>query len=514
MRSLVLVFCLLCFSPAFAQREVMYHIAVRSFFDSDGDGHGDLKGIQQKLDYLQQLGITTISLSPIYQSDFYHNRYAGNLEKVDAKYGAFKEYRDLIQNIHRKKMKLYQEVDLQYINAKHLWFTDSYKNAKSAYSGYIYYTDLKNEKPYYLPEVTTYASVKEKLIAVNLKNVKVKEYYNKALAYWADPNKDSNFDDAVDGFRIVDIQDKIDNSGKTGGQLKDFYAPLFANLKKVNPKLLVLAETSDSKSFGNELYTKANANMVMSSKLRESILSFDKSKISKAADSSFIKIPNDKYPVVFIENENTTRTASITGMNTGKLRAATGLSFLMGGMPCMYYGQELGMKGESLQTGSDGDKIPLVEAYDWYTSAEGEGMALWYKDTGEWWSNSTLKANDGVSAEEQQKDANSLWNFYKQLIRLKKLQPSISQGVYKEIANTNDKVISFTRTYVNKETVTFEQTLVVINLSGENQAVTINDENELRIDLARLIYGTPNAIFKQHTKDLVLTPYAVQVWHL
>jgi glycosidase len=511
-RSLAIILCSLCLSPAFAQQEVMYHITVRSFFDSDGDGHGDLKGIQQKLDYLQQLGITTISLSPIYQSDFYYNLYAGDLEKIDPKYGAFKEYRDLIQNLHKRKMKLYQEVDLQYINTKHLWFTDSFKNTKSAYSGYIYYTDLKNEQPFYLPEVTTYTNTKEKLVAVNLKNAKVAAYYSKALGYWADPNKDGNFDDGVDGFRIVDIQDKFDTSGRTNGQLKDFYAPLFANLKKVNPKLMVLAEAANTKDFGTDLYTRANADRVASAKMRESILSFDKTKILQAADSTFLKLPADKYPVIYIEDENTTRTASLPKMNAGKLRAAAGLSFLMGGEPSVYYGQEIGMMGQATETGNEGDKIPLTEAYDWYTAAQGQGMALWYKDTGAWWNNTTVKANDGISAEEQQKDANSLFSFYRQLIKVKKMQPSLALGIYKPVVVDNDKVICFMRIYDNKETGLYERALVMINLSGENQPVSLAGASEVRTDRLQLIIGTPNASFKKESKDVVLTPYAVQVW--
>lgn len=155
-RSIAIALCTFCITPLFAQHETMYHITTRSFFDSNGDGQGDLKGIQDKLDYLQLFGINTISLSPIYQSDFYHNLYAADIEKIDADYGVFKEYRDLIQNIHQRKMKLYQELDLQYVSSTHLWFTDSFKNTKSAYNGYIYYTDAKNEKPYLLPDVTTY----------------------------------------------------------------------------------------------------------------------------------------------------------------------------------------------------------------------------------------------------------------------------------------------------------------------------------------------------------------------
>jgi len=510
-RLLAFVFCLLCFTTASAQQEVMYHVFVRSFFDSNGDGHGDLKGIQQKLDYLQEMGVTTISLSPVYQSDFYHNLYASDIQKTDSKYGAFKEYRDLIQNIHLRKMKLYQEIDLQYVSTKHLWYTDSFKNTKSAYKSYIYYTDANNQKPFALPEIVTYNGAKETLVAVNLKNAGVAAYYTKALQYWADPDKNGNFNDGVDGFRLVDVQDKIDSSGKTGNLLKGFYAPLFENLKKVNPKIMLLTEAADTKNFGTAFYTKANTDRVMSYKLRESILSFDKKKIVAAADSIFVKNPADKYPVVFIENENTPRVASLEGMNVGKLRAAAGLNFLLGGVPSVYYGQELGMKGQPLQTGKDGDKIPLREAYDWFAGAQGKGLAAWYKDSGAWWDKTELKPNDGISAEEEEKDANSLLKYYRQLGKIKRMQPALALGNYREITNTNDNIVSFMRTYINKETAMYEQALVVINLSGANQVVSFND-SQLDTTRARLILGTPNVAFKIESRDITMTPYAVQVW--
>lgn len=510
-KTFALVLCSLCITPVLAQQEVMYHVTIRSFFDSDGDGNGDLKGIQQKLDYLQQFGINTISLSPIYQSDFYNNLYAGDLEKIDAEYGAFKEYRDLIQNIHLRKMKLYQEIDLQYISTNHLWFKDSFKNTKSAYNGYVYYTDAKNEKPYYLPDVTTYTNTKEQAVAVNLKNTKVQEYYTKVLKYWADPNGDGNFNEGVDGFRIVDMQDKIDNSGKTSNQLKSFYAPLFDAVKKVNPKLLIMAENYDTKTFGNDFYTKANVDRVLTAKLREAILSFDKNKINTAADSIFVQLPAGKYPVNFIEDENTVRTASLPGMNIGKIRVAGALSFLMGGVPCIYNGQELGMKGDELKTGTNGDKIPLQEAFEWSADESGEGMAFWYKDSGAYWDKRFAKPNDGISLEEQQKDDNSLWNFYKKLIRLKKMQPALALGNYREIRNTNDNVISFLRTYSNRETEMFERAVVVINLSGENQLVSLED-NEIRPGSFQLVFGTPNVKFTNQSRSITLTPYTVQVW--
>lgn len=506
-RLLVFIFCIFSITTATAQREVIYHVVTRSFFDSNGDGHGDIKGIQQKLDYLQFLGVTTLSLSPIYQSDFYHNLYASDLEKIDPKYGNFKEYRDLIQYVHRRKMKLYQEIDLQYISTKHSWFTDSFKNTKSAYSGYIYYTDTKNEVPFSLPEITTYQNSKEKVVALNLKNAKVKEYLNKALAYWIDPNADGNFYEGVDGFLFHNMVDKLDKSGKMNNLLKDFWAPLFGNLKKINPSLQLTAIPADSNSFGTEYYTKANADRVMASKLRNAIVSFDKQTISKAADSTFSYLDKGKFPVVYIENEDTNRFASEPNMNAAKARAGAGLTILLGGIPFVYYGQEIGMEGEHLKEETDGNAIPVREAFEWYAGETGQGMAFWYKDTGTWWDNRSMKANDGVSLEEQDKDPNSLWSYYKELIRLKKLQPSLSLGTYNEISNTNDQVFSFTRTHVR------EKAVVMINLSGVEQNVNFIG-GDLNTDKLKLIFGTPNSDFVNAQRGIKLSPYGVQVWRL
>lgn len=504
-RSLAFAFFSLCITPAFAQHEVMYHINTRSFFDSDGDGQGDLKGIEDKLGYLQQLGVNTITLSPVYQSDFYHNLYAGNLEKIDEAYGAFKEYRDLIQNIHLRKMKLYQEVDLQYISAKHLWFTDSFKNTKSAYSGYIYYTDAKNEKPYQLPEITTPKGVKEQVVAVNLKNEKVAAYYAKALKYWTDPDGDGSFYDGVDGFRIVDVKDKLDNSGKANNQLKAFYAPLIAGLKKVNPGIQMLA-VAETGSFGNELYAKAGFDRVQSSKLRDAIVSFDKNKIMKAADSTFLNVPDGKVPVPYIENEKVQRLASMQGMNIGSLKVAAGLNFLLGGVPCMYYGQEIGMMSKPLSTGTDADGIPSREAFEWYASGQGNGMALWYRDFKPYFENSSAKPNDGISLEEQQGDKNSLWAYYKELIRMKKMQSAVAEGKYAPVSNNSDNVVSFTR--INGE----KKVLVMINLSGKEEFVRLGDEVTIRLDSMKLIFGSPNSNFSRGARSLTMQPYAVQVW--
>jgi alpha-amylase len=140
MKKLLIIFYLLLAIESQAQ-EVIYHVFQRSFFDSNGDGHGDLKGMEQKLDYLQDLGVTSILLTPLYQSEFYHNYFATDFEKIDAEYGTMDEYLSLVKEIHKRSMKIYQDVEMQYVTQDHVWYKESINNPASKYSKYVYYLD-------------------------------------------------------------------------------------------------------------------------------------------------------------------------------------------------------------------------------------------------------------------------------------------------------------------------------------------------------------------------------------
>jgi glycosidase len=467
--------------------------------------------MESKLEYLKRLGVTSILLTPLYQSDFYHNYFATDFEKIDPEYGSFKEYRDLVQTVHRIGMKIYQDVEMQYVSGKHPWYTDSYKNPSSKYSSYLVYEDKQNQKPYYflgIPEFTLYDNSKEQIAVVNMKDPKVKEYTLKVLKYWADPNGDGKFYDGVDGFRLDHMMNDLDNAGKLTNLFKDFWTPLLSDLKKVNPDLKIIAEQANWNSYGYDYFTKGNVDGVFAFKLKHAIDSFDKKKIEAAADSTFHFIPKGKEQIVFIENHDTKRFATTAGSDIGKMKVGAALNFLMGGTPLIYYGQEIGMKGEQLKGPTDGNDIPIREAFEWYASDNGPGMALWYKDTGPWWDNRNMKANDGISFEEQLKDKSSLWNFYKEMIAFAKYQPALITGDYASVVNSNDKVLSFLRTSEK------DKILVVINLSGEQQDATLDYENAFKIDGFRLILGTADSNFKKGGRTLILKPYAIQAWRL
>ncbi|WP_159800625.1 alpha-amylase family glycosyl hydrolase [Flavobacterium sp. MK4S-17] len=507
-KIVTLLVCLLCFGTANSQ-EVIYHVFQRSFYDSNGDGHGDLEGIRQKLDYLKELGVTSILLTPLYQSDFYHNYFATNFEKIDLKYGVMKNYRDLVREAHQRGFKIYQDVEMQYVTGRHPWFTESYKNPKSEYSEYLYYNDKNNEKPYYffdIPEFTLYDNKKEQIIVVNMKSPKVKEYTFNVLKFWADPDGDGNFADGVDGFRLDHMMDNLDNSGKLTNLFADFWQPLLTDLKKINPDLKIVAEQADWASYGHDYLTKGGVDRVFAFRLKYAINTFDKQKIAAAADSTFNYMPKGKEQVVFLENHDTSRFASEEGMNLGKLKVAAALNILIGGIPSIYYGQEIGMKGTQLKGKTDGNDIPIREAFEWYADGEGKGMALWYKDTGMWWDNTNMKPNDGISLEEQRKDKKSLWNFYKELIHIRRSQKAVALGEYKQAKNSNDKVFSFTRSYNG------EKVLVFVNLSGEEQALSIQET--INVNNPKVLIGSEAGRVSKGGRTLIMPPYDVQVWRL
>src|SRR6201991_1618460 len=180
MKLFAFTFLLLMFfnSNAFAQTsnqpEVIYHLFQRSFYDSNGDLQGDLNGINSKLDYLQDLGVNTILLLPLYKSVFYHNYFADDFEKIDDEYGSMQDYINLVKTIHKHGRKIDLDMETQYVTEDHLWWKDSYNNLNSKYSDYILYDDSAHKQPSSIVcdvnGLTSYDNAFKKITTVNLKS--------------------------------------------------------------------------------------------------------------------------------------------------------------------------------------------------------------------------------------------------------------------------------------------------------------------------------------------------------
>jgi alpha-amylase len=498
---LFIVFCTLTNSALRAQHDVIYHVFQRSFFDSNADGHGDLKGIEQKLNYLQDLGVTSILLTPLYQSDFYHNYFATDFEKIDEEYGSLQEYIDLVKEVHRRGMRIYQDVEMQYVTDEHLWFMDSYKNPNSRFGKYIYYLDDANATPwwfYNIREFTTYNNLKKRIAVVNLNHAAVRQYTFDILNFWVDPNKDGKFDDGVDGFRLDHMMDDLDNQKRLTGLFKNFWTPLLTDLKKTNPSLTIIAEQANWFSLGHEYFYEAMVDQVFAFGLSWAIETFNKEKLILAADSILSRNPPGKSQIVFVENHDTRRIASVKDITTGKLKVAATLNLLLGGVPLIYYGQEIGMKGRQMKGTTDGNDIPIREAFDWYRTTEGKGISLWYRKSGPWWDNTNLKPNDGISLEEQRDDNNSLWNHYKKMIALRNSHEAFREGAYNNVVNQNAQVLTFMRSTEK------EKLVVAVNLSDKPQRAIVTFPLDVK-------YKSAKSLINNEVRNLIESAFAIQL---
>ena len=490
--------------PLKPQGEIIYHLCQRSFYDSNGDLNGDLNGLREKLDYLQDLGVTSILLLPLYEADCYHNYFANDFEKIDPEFGTMEEYLELVKDIHKRGMKIYMDMETQYVTSKHLWWKDAVGNLDSKYSDYILFDDEKHQVPstmvFELKELKSFDGKVIKATTVNLKSAQVLDYNIKLFSYFVDPNKDGNFNDGVDGFRLDHAMDHLDGKPKLKNLFTDFWKPLISEIKKVNPRLMIVAEQADWNDYGFEYFEKATVDRMFGFGLKQAILSFDKQQLIQNADIILNKTPKGKDQLIFIENHDLDRFASIE-TNLDKQKAAAGLMLLIGGIPSLYYGQEIGMQGKiKFYGGTDGNDIGRREAFDWYQSGEGKGMAFWYKNTGEWWTNAYLKPNDGVSVEEQNKASNSLLNFYKKVIRIKQSYEAFVDGKHENVSNNNSQVYSFYRK-AGKNTM-----LVSVNLSDKKQEFVYNNFKK----------SSPNLLSNNQplNQKNELNPYQVAIWKI
>ncbi len=486
--------------------EIIYHVMPRSFYDSNGDLHGDLNGFVEKLDYLQSLGVTTILFTPLYESGFYHNYFPTDYEKIDPEYGTMEEYIHFIKAVHQRGMKFLMDMETQYVQSGHPWFDDSYKNPASRYDDFVYYSDPENQYPeqLFMPtrsdlyEFNAWPDKKYSIVHLNLNHPKVKKWMKDFYAFWVDPDGNGVFDDGVDGFRIDHIMDDLDNKGIFTNLYSNFWNPIFTRCKEINPNLFIVGEQANWTEYGDEMVHRSGADASFNFPLKFAMageaatstmydegtsapVRINPSKIHEAVIETLNRFPEGTYSVNFIENHDTDRWANIVGENNGLLRAAAVLNLLLPGVPSIYYGQELGVTGKIQEWGSDANHIPVREAFPWTPDPDTPGIALFYKNTGEWWDQSFFLTGgaERFALSLQQDDPESLWNLYRNLIALRKQYMPLRHGNYQPIVFDDDHVLAFAREWQG------EKVIVVMNLS----------EKALKLDLTGKIDGESEPVF-------------------
>ena len=450
------------------ESEVFYHIFMRSFRDSDGDRAGDLGGITEKLDYLVDLGITSILLTPLQPSPYYHNYFATDFEGIDPAFGTMDDYFAFVRAAHGRGLKVYLDQEIQYVAEGHPWLTEARGNAKSPFSKYLLWNRPGNQEPEPFLNQPAWLGYDGRYIGIAMVDMRqraVKDYFEKLLLFWADPHGDGSLRDGVDGYRIDHMMDDLDNKKRLTNLFADFWTPIFRKLKARNPNFRILAEQSDW-GYGEDWLKRGNADVVFAFPLRGAITKLDRREIVSALRETEAKTPAGKSQIVFIENHDTDRFTTLGGNDPSRAYVGAALNVLLKGEPLLYYGQEIGMRGRAAPyAGSDAAHIPLREAFRWSRDLEAPGSAIWYKGDRAWWTERHNRSGDGISVEEQDKDPNSLLNWYRRLLHLRAARPELRNGDQRILCEERRTMLCVLRTDGNA------QTLILANLGTAPEAV-------------------------------------------
>ncbi|WP_407353831.1 alpha-amylase family glycosyl hydrolase [Luteimonas sp. R10] len=414
-----------------AGEEVFYHVFFRSFRDADGDRIGDLRGLAEKLDYIAELGVTSILLTPLQPSPFYHNYFPTDFETIEPAYGTMADYFAFVRGAHARGLKVYLDQEIQYVGEGHPWWTRSQGLPGAPFADFLLWRDAaRTEAEPFLDRATWphYDGRQIGIAMIDLNNPRVRDYFTRVLLFWADPHGDGSGRDGVDGFRIDHMMDDLDHKGVATNLFADFWRPVFDALRERRPGFRIMAEQADW-GFGEDWLTRGDADLVFAFPLRGALIELDKDKIARAVRETDAITPAGKGQIVFLENHDTDRVMSLVDGDPARARAVAALSLVLRGEPLLYYGQELGMRGTTREDGmSDSNHIPLREAMRWSAALDAPGAAIWYRGDKPWWTDPANQAHDGVSVEEQRGDADSLLAWYRTLLALRQARPELRAG--------------------------------------------------------------------------------------
>ncbi|WZE67684.1 alpha-glucosidase [Macrococcus psychrotolerans] len=544
---------------------VCYQIYPRSFKDSNGDGIGDINGITEKLDYLKDLGIDVIWVSPIFESPNDDNGYdISDYQEIMRDFGTMEDFDRLLYEVHARGMKLILDLVINHTSDEHSWFVEAKKSKDNEFRDWYIWKDGKDDK-----EPNNWASIFEgsaweydattnqyymhvfsrKQPDLNWENENMRQAIYNMVNWWLDKG--------IDGFRVDAISHikKSFDKGDLPGADKLGYAESFEghmNQPGIQEYLRELKENTFDKY---DIMTVGEANGVTIEDSEEWVgeengkfnmvfqfehLNLWDHNVGKSFDikgykdvlNSWQKGLEDKgWNALFIENHDRQRVSSTWGDDEEYwYESSTShavVYFLQQGTPFIYQGQEIGMTNYPFEDIIDFDDVHAKNIYNQELkkgvpkeeviemlrriSRDNTRTPMQWDDTknagftkGTPW----LKVNpnfEDINVFKQEKDENSILNFYKQLIQLKKKHLTLTYGTFDLIYPEDTKVFAYTRTYEG------DQFIIIGNLSHDK--VTLKKDESLKMsDESLVLYNYQK---EERSEDIfTFQPFEARIYHI
>jgi oligo-1,6-glucosidase len=526
-------------SRAWWKEGVLYQIYPQSFKDSDGDGFGDFKGVIDKLDYLESLGITMVWMNPFFESPMVDNGYdVSDYRAIQPRYGSMEDFQNMLDGLHKRGIKLVLDVVVNHSSIEHDWFKQSRSSRDNPYREYYHWWPAeKGEPPFrhslfdpegawtYDEQTNAYylhyfAAAQPDL---NWENSKVRYEVYDIMKFWAEKG--------VDGFRMDAFQYASKDTSFPEwpkGHEKDFNKwygmnpPLHGYLNEMYNEVIskydifAVAEGAGTTlqdahdivdADRNELQMAYHFDYVGSDQLKLT----DFKAIFTKWDTSFAE---EGWLSIFLSNHDNSRLVNRFGNSSPEYRTVSAqmlntFMLSMRGTPYTYFGDELGMTNIDMPSI---EEYVDVSALGDYKRAVKEG-----KDLGEFMKNlnfysrensrTPMQWNDSKNAgfttttpwkkvnpdykdihvAKQDKDPNSVLNHFRKMVKLRNANKVLVYGKYELLDKNNEDIYAYTRVLEGKKM------LVLLNFTDQDSSITspqiqqlaeiqINNYNSLAIN--------------------------------
>ncbi len=471
---------------------VFYEIFVGSFSDSDGDGTGDLKGIIERFDYLNDgnpdsglsLGVEGIWLTPIFKSPSYHKYDVQDYYAIDKAFGTEEDLRELISLCHERDVKIILDLPINHTSIKNTWYAlfaaarqendvsseyyDFYSRSDSASSDGKVFSKISGTEEYY--ECNFSADMPE----LDFNNEKVVEKMTEVAEYYLDMG--------VDGFRF-DAAKYIFLGDETRNI--EFWNNYIGSLREKNSDIFTVAEVWAHDSITEPYFAATNCFDFTMSQLSGQVAATAKGGDVNSYTAyieqylSEIRVQNENAMMIpFVTNHDMDRAAGFLTVASGEMKMAANLYLLTPGAPFVYYGEEIGMKGSRGSANTDANRRLAMLWGDGDTVSDPEGTTY----------TSDKQINGTVS--QQISDADSLYNHYKRLIMIRKAYPEIARGEFTALSFDGTKLGGFVSEY-NGSSVA-----VIHNTTQEDISVDLSQVSDISFSAVCTTAGAGGAVLE------------------
>jgi glycosidase len=430
---------------------ITYQVFVQSFYDSNGDGIGDINGLNSKLDYIADLGAEAIWLMPIHPSPTYHKYDVTNYYGIHPDYGTLNDFKLLMQEAQKRDLKIIIDLVLNHTSSEHPWFIESAKGKTNPYRNFYIWADMDSIKK--IGETKEATGDSDNLYLWNEAAGNEEQYFSFFWKYMPDLNFDEPkvreeiykigkfwlTEIGVDGFRLdaarhIYPEERIHDSVAWWKVFREEMEKVKADVFLVGE---VWGEAKDVAPFLKGLHSIFNFDQCFA--LQSMLKSEDTNGFLDSLFATYTQynIATDKYyDGIFTTNHDQNRILSELEEDIIKGKLAASIILTLPGSPFIYYGEELGMLGEKPDE-------QIREPFLWSHNND-KGQTKWIE--------AKFNTPDKVlPLSQQKKDKASIYHHYKNLITLRKGNSALKQGSISQMKSKHKTLLAYKRFAASQE---------------------------------------------------------------